>query len=405
MKLQGRIPVEPLDDERLTNIERRLVVSVSEMSAQPTRAPRRALAFAGAAMAVAIAGVIGWKLHEPPAVAPTVAAEQHVQVKTDAEHSTLVLDGATIASDPATAFEVTRSAERVVVAMTRGKVDLVVTHQPGRRFVIRAGETEIEDIGTRFTVDYDGKDHVDVRVTEGEVKVTRHQQAIRVAAGSAWTTDRGLVALAELADKPVTTSGDGSGSATVVAVATKGPPTDLLHDRVAAVPPPPAKKLGGAAVVRKPVATSAQVHRDPHADKPSGPVDPYVDLKIAIRQQPLAFDPGVDGKSDAGNEVAKLKKVAYSPSTVGAEASQALYQMAVLLYRPLGQENEALRTLDVYRRRFSRGKEMTAALWLRVRILCSHTIDEECRKAAYTYQHEVTTGDAATVAIRITNAQ
>ena len=48
---------------------------------------------------------------------------------------------------------------------------------------------------------------------------------------------------------------------------------------------------------------------------------------------------------------------------------------------------------------------MTAALWLRVRILCSHSIDEDCRKAAYTYQHEVTEGDAATVAIRITNAQ
>ena len=47
-------------------------------------------------------------------------------------------------------------------------------------------------VGTRFTVDCDGTDHVDVRVTEGEVKVTRHHQETRVAAGSAWKTEQGL---------------------------------------------------------------------------------------------------------------------------------------------------------------------------------------------------------------------
>ena len=76
----------------------------------------------------------------------------------------------------------------------------------------------------------------------------------------------------------------------------------------------------------------------------------------------------------------------------------------MLLHRPLDQDSEALRTLDMYRRRFAAGKEMNAVLWLRVRIECGHSIDEECRRAAYTYQHEVTTGDATDVAIRITNA-
>src|SRR5687767_5051508 len=73
MKLVGKVPVEPLDDERLTNIERRLVVHVSEMKQQPMRAPRRMLAFAGVAMAVLVAGFVGWKLRGDgtPVVAPS----------------------------------------------------------------------------------------------------------------------------------------------------------------------------------------------------------------------------------------------------------------------------------------------------------------------------------------------
>ena len=69
MKLVGKVPVETLDEERLTNIERRLVVAVSEMTQHPMRAPRRLLAFAGVGLArlpvdqfvdlgAAIAGVV-----------------------------------------------------------------------------------------------------------------------------------------------------------------------------------------------------------------------------------------------------------------------------------------------------------------------------------------------------------
>ena len=135
------------------------------------------------------------------------------------------------------------------------------------------------------------------------------------------------------------------------------------------------------------------------------PVDPYVELRTAIRAQPIAFDPKIDGKSDAAAEIARLKLLAYSPTTVGAQASAALYRIAVLLHRPLGQDSAALNTLELYRRRFTNGKERTAAMWLRVRVACSHRIDEECRSAAYSYQREAPTGDAADVAVRITNAQ
>jgi hypothetical protein len=409
MTLHNRIPVEPLDEERLTNIERRLVVGVSELAAHPARGSRRYLAFAGAAFAVAAAAVLGWKLrgNAAPIVQPQVAEHFAVDTALPASGfaiSTIELDGATISygdTGATTAFEVARSDGRVVVDMKHGTLDLAVQHVPGRVLVIRAGDTEIEDIGTKFSVAYDGKASVDVRVTEGEVKVSRHQQDVRVAAGKAWTSDGGLVALADLV-KPA--------PAPVVQAPTPAPPI------VAITAPQPAMRDHQAAVpavatpahpvhVQKPDEHHEPIVRAPTTQQAIQNADPYVELRTAIRKQPIAFDPKIDGKADAANEIAKLKKIAYSPTTLGPEAAQATYQIAVLLHRPLGQDAEALHTLDMYRRRFASGKEMSAALWLRVRIQCGHTIDEDCRRAAYSYQHEVTTGEAAEVAIRITNAQ
>ncbi|HEY1546855.1 MAG TPA: FecR family protein [Kofleriaceae bacterium] len=382
MKLDKRITVEPLDEERLTNIERKLVVAVS--SSRPDPVSRRPLVWV-AAMIAAAAAVVAFVAHRPaPASSIAIAepAPQHISIATEAEHSMLALDDATITSDPATKFDVARSSSRVVIDITHGRLDLAVQHRADRVLVIRAGDTEIEDIGTHFSVAYDGTT-VDVRVREGEVRVTRDHHDTRVAAGNAWTTSRGLVALDEL--EPTTTPTTATTTVAIVTAPAPSPPPVPVHRPVA---PAPAR----VAVVPPPPPATA-------------PSDPYVDLRTAIRVQPIAFDPKIDGKADAASEIAKLKLSAYSPTTVGDDASAALYRIAVLLHRPLGQDAAALGTLELYRRRFTNGKERLAAMWLRVRIACGHTIDEECRSAAYSYQREVPTGDAADVAIRITNAQ
>ena len=383
MSLRERIPVQQLDDERLTNIERNLVVRVSEMR-QPAARSRRGLVWAGAAFAVAAAAVLGWKLHAPQVPAPELA--QTFAIETHGDRQAIELGDATVASAPATRVDVARTSHETVITMTRGTLDLSVVHRADRRFVIRAGDTEIEDVGTKFTVAFDGTSHVDVRVAEGEVSVTRQRRTEHVTAGHAWSTDGGLVAIAET------------------------PPP-------APVTPPPV-----VAAVERPHVPVAPPVRPHHvvADTPAEPVlgehvehtahapvaaDPYVDLQQAIRRQPIEFDPHIDGKTDAMNRIAQLKKLAYAPPPAGAEASASLYEIAVLLHRPLGQDAEALRTLDMYERRFTGGREKRAALWLRVRIVCSHAIDDECRKAAYSYQHEAPSGAATDVAIRITNAQ
>ena len=201
------------------------------------------------------------------------------------------------------------------------------------------------------------------------------------------------------------------GATAIAASTNKVPdvPAVTLHDRTAAVPSAPT------------VVAIAAVHpRVAHAELPppsAPPVprtiehasvqrDPYVELEQAVRKQPIELDPKIVGPGDAAAAVAKLKPIAYAPQKYGEEASRALYEIAVLLHKPLHQDAEALHTLDFYRQRFgSRGKELAAALWLRVRVTCGHAIDDECREAAYSYQRAVPTGAATDVAIRITNAQ
>jgi hypothetical protein len=388
MSLRERIPVEQLEDERLTNIERNLVVRVSEMRQAPVRS-RRALAWAGAAFAVAVAAVLGWKLHAPELPAPQPEVAQTFAIETHTDRQAIELGDATIASAPATRVDVARTSHETVITMTRGTLDLSVVHRADRRFVIRAGDTEIEDVGTKFSVSFDGASHVDVRVTEGEVAVTRARRTERVLAGHAWSTDAGLVAIVE----PPLAPPAPPAPPVIPSVGIDRPhvpvaPAPAHHHRVVESAPEP--------VLGEPVEHTA------HAPLPA---DPYVDLQQAIRRQPIEFDPHIDGKTDAAERIAQLKKLAYVPPPAGAEASAALYEIAVLLHRPLGQDTEALRTLDMYQRRFTGGREKRAALWLRVRIVCSHAIDDDCRKAAYSYQHEVPSGPAADVAIRITNAQ
>ena len=77
MKLRDRIKVEPLDEERLTNIERRLVVGVSELSITPKRAPRGFVLATSGLLAVAAAALLGWKLHVVPVVETTLPASEH----------------------------------------------------------------------------------------------------------------------------------------------------------------------------------------------------------------------------------------------------------------------------------------------------------------------------------------
>ncbi len=380
MKLQGRIPVEPLDDDRLVRIERNIVTGAAERAQLSHRSPRRLFAFSAAALAVVAAGVVGYALH--PGAATTIASTpvtigaHTVAVSTDAQHSTLDIGDATITSDPATHFEVVRPDGGVTVELALGKVSLSVAKRHGRpRFEVHAGDTHVVVVGTKFSVEYDGKNRVVVRVAEGIVRVERASDVAKVAAGNEWSSTGGLIALAG----PTPTS-----------------PIEVddpsLRDHHAAVPDPAAHP--SAHPPNDNATTGSAAKR---------PIDPahtmtYGDLKAAIRQVPVnvvidapTTDPQAAISFYVGN-------VAHSDD-YGVKREN-LYSMAVVQHLKLGRDAEADHTLDsVVERRG--GAQYALGLWLRLRIRCLAAIDDRCRQVARQYLDDAPSGPGASVAQRI----
>ena len=418
--LKGRIPVEPLDDERMTNIERRIVAGAADAAA--SAAPMRArfglaMAFAVAAVVAIGAGFAGWQLRGDggPKQIVAVTSREHspVRVDTKGERTLLDIGDARIESDPLTDFTVTRPDGGVLVTMKRGKVELSVDKRGNRApLVVAAGDTRVTVVGTRFSVDYgDGTGEVHVRVTEGVVKVERQQQEVRVAAGQAWTTKRGQIALAELPEttKP-TKPGEPIAMKTIepagakeddqIEIDTQTP--DVLRERQSNVPEakqstnpqqqPREKKPAGPEVTREQAKSSGSG---------SGGGSAAMDLMQSVRAQPLLAP--MDVGEVPAKSISKYRQIVIEQT--GREAALALYSIAYQEAMKLGRTGDALRTLDQYVRRFS-GTEYKdtyhAALWLRVRILCAKGVDDRCRQAAYAHMHQATGTPAAKVSELLT---
>jgi len=376
MNLVGKVPVEPLDEERLTNIERKLVVQVSEMSQRPMRSPRRVLAFAGVVTAVAAAGFVGWKLHRDPVVEP--AKPEQLAMKAGA----LDLGDAQITG---TDFDVTRTATLTVIEMHPGKLDLHVEHEVGRVFVVKAGDVEIEDIGTRFTVDYDGK-NVDVRVTEGEVKVKRAGKEQMVAAGNAWTLEIGPITIAALEKKQADDA-----LAAVMA--------DPTHPEVMAPEQPANEVAAGSGSAGATTGSNGATTGSNGASQGSAAHKPgkKSNARQALEKRPY------EAPLDVGTEDPKAAITAYlnlaKQKPQGDANAQVLYGIAVMQYR-LKQDEKALYTLDGVLKRQG-GSAYKAALWLDVHIRCDKTFDDDCRIAVAKYLAKFDSGFEAGVADEI----
>jgi hypothetical protein len=386
MKLHGRIPVEQLDEERLTNIERKLVVAVSDLRAPAERAPRRLLAFAAVAMAALAAGLFGYKLRGDGTQPPPAEVPQQIAINTDTGH-TVDLGDAQLTSGPGTNLVVERTRARVVVRMMRGSIDMHVEHDPSRVLVVLAGDTEIEDIGTRFTVDYDGESHVAVRVTEGEVLVKRAGKHVEVAAGFAWTVELGKLTIEALEQHTIA-------AATAIAAVTppetpagSTPPT--VTERTSSLTPRVVQPtVAGTSAANTPRTTTAQTRKAPRSN-----------ARLALERLPIE-EPLDVGTRDLNTAIAKYLDLAVSMAD-GQDKTQLLYSMAVMQHRAK-QDKAALYTLSGVIKRQG-GKAYKAALWLNVRIECMQRFDDECRQAADLYLRKVPDGVAAGVAQEIVN--
>lgn len=383
MKLVGRVPVQPLSDERWTNIERKVVAGAADAMAAGHRESRWGV-FAFAAVTIVLvagAGLVGWKLRggsEQPSV-----AEAPLTIESG-DKTTIDIGDAKIASELGTKYTVMRPGSGVVIAMQRGKVGLEVGKRGDRDpLIVRAGDTDVIVVGTQFSVDFDGHDNVDVRVTEGVVKVLRAQKHDFVAAGQAWQSTRGVIALADAGPTggPLAMAPSTEPKADVVI------PTDgkeiALRDRVAKVPdvkvspnpqPNPDKRVGAPEVTR-PLPP---------------PMTPHAQLAQSVKTRLTLSFRGIKPAVELGNvtPAASIANLREQSLKTGPEASAAFYTIAVLQATKLGRTGDAITTLDAYVRRFRGGAEYKAALWLRVVIKCQQAIDDHCRQAAFTYSHE-----------------
>ena len=257
--------------------------------------------------------------------------------------------------------------------MTRGNVALSVGKRHDRPpLIVRAGETDVVVVGTHFTVDYgDGTRDVDVRVTEGVVRVVADKLETSVAAGDHWHTDRGIVVATAAPVVPVT------------------PPHD--RDHVAVVPDAPHVDP----VVRRPVVVAPPPRpRNPLV----APGDPHRDLKAEIISQQV--EPAMDiGVKDVTEAMSRYRILVLGEK--GDGAATALYSMAVTQHLKLGRDGDALRSIDAYAVAYPAGHEIRAALWLRVRILCRVAIDDQCKQAAVQYRRVAGDAPATRVAERI----
>ncbi len=382
MKLVGRVPVKPLSDERWTNIERTVVAGASDAMAAGHRESRWGT-FMFAAVAIVVvagAGLVGWKLRGTPEQL-VVAEAAPLTIDSNDQATTIDLGDAKIAGDLGTKFTVTRPGSGVLITMQRGKVGLEVGKRGDRDpLIVRAGDTDVIVIGTQFTVDFDGHDNVDVRVTEGKVKIVRAQKQDFVAAGFAWQSTRGVIALAE--------AGPSGGP---IAVADRKPdvviPVDgkdiALHDRTSKVP--------DSRMTINPKSNVSDRSGAPEVVRPlAPPMTPHAQLQQDVMIRLSVAQGQVKPVVSLGNvtPAAAIANLREQSLKTGPEASAAFYSIAVLQATKLGRTSDAITTLDAYVRRFRGGAEYKAALWLRVVIKCRQAIDDHCRQAAFTYAHE-----------------
>lgn len=381
-RLGEKIRVESLDDIAVARVERQVLSLVDLGAVEPTRAGWLSVSLRWAVPAVAVAGValaiflnVRSSLStQAPAVSETTS--EPTTLSTGADTARLAIDGAVIVLGANARADLIRHADGgTTVVLSQGRVDCEVEPRHSRPpFVVDAGKVEVKVIGTVFAVERNGDD-VEVEVTRGKVEVSNPAGNRHVAAGQSWNdeADR-VVALAAVApqapDAPVASepagavevaavdvaAGDAASKARAGDAETKTERSRRAPRARRAAPKPQPEQTGPVTLTRPPRGTAPAQLEDTRALETRKPAE------AADRYFQIAY------KTGRGNV-----------------ASYAMYSLAYLQMFELGQAKKAIETAGHYRRRFRKGRESRAALWLSVRATCKVASDDDCRDAAQSY--------------------
>lgn len=197
MNLRDRVPVEPLEEDRVARIERGIIAGLPARRPRPVTW-RAAVPWAAIAVAAAV-GLVVWKsrAREPEHVHDeVVAAPQPTRVIGAAAGERVDLGDASVTTGAGASFEVTRPDGGVLIQLARGRIELDVAPRKGRApLIVRADDVDVIVVGTRFAVEW--TDQVKVEVFEGVVRVERAGATTTLAAGQSWAQRPAEVAATE----------------------------------------------------------------------------------------------------------------------------------------------------------------------------------------------------------------
>ena len=231
MGLREKVPVAPLDPDRLARIESAVLAEHQREVAALPRQRRRARwvrlapAMAAACAALLVAGAVGWRIaatHDRTGDESATAPVPQV-ITGPGQTAHLDIGDASVSIGGHSRLAVHSFADgRITLDLGDGRVECDVTPRPHRPvFVVRAGPVAVTVVGTRFSVERHG-DRVDVGVTRGKVRVTRADVGtVFVAAGESWSSTPELASAAPAA-RPHHTGDSTSPHPTTAAAAAAG---------------------------------------------------------------------------------------------------------------------------------------------------------------------------------------
>lgn len=169
-----RDPAHQAAFERATEIWEMIPGAVPEREAVAEQAPpvsrRRMIATAaGIAVLVAVGGSYAL-LSRPPAYETAVGGQELVRLD----------DGSRVSLNTDSRIAVLYSDGERRVRLDRGEAMFEVAHNPGRPFLVEAGDERIRALGTSFVVRRDSAGKTSVTLIEGRVEVARQAGAARI---------------------------------------------------------------------------------------------------------------------------------------------------------------------------------------------------------------------------------
>lgn len=157
---------------------------LSDGDVQAMRAARRrTIATAGALALVGMVGIGGWSqgwLASNPA--PVVA---HYETGRGQQRDVALADGTTLHLNGATIIDVTLGEDRRLAVLRRGEAYFDVAHEEARPFVVHAGDSATQVLGTAFDVDL-GRGEVKLAVYRGRVRFGSYGAKDGVVVPAGW---------------------------------------------------------------------------------------------------------------------------------------------------------------------------------------------------------------------------